>query len=90
MAVAEKHRKLLRFAVSVGDACEETPNCRKLLYSASFLDEFQNVIEQSECSTVFDGVLDDPEQIPWVIAHALRDLFVRKASLRSDKPTKSV
>jgi hypothetical protein len=68
--------RLQEFRVRTGASSKDDPSCRDIFYSASFVDEGGNVTHWDQGSLVLDALLNDPNQIPWLIAHALQALMV--------------
>lgn len=69
--------KLREFHVAIGAFSQDDPGCREISYSAAFEDRAGEVVHHHVDSLVFDGMLDDPDQIPWLIASTLRSLLGR-------------
>ena len=67
--------KLRRFRVAVGGLSPEAQHCREIEYHLSLTDETGAVVEREEKCLVFDGMLGDPDQLPWLIAYTLRQLL---------------
>lgn len=53
------------------------PDCSDAVFFASFVDDRGHLFGFEEVSEIYEGILDDPEQIPWLIAHRLRELVVK-------------
>ena len=72
----DQHRpKLYEFHVMVGPPSHDLPACRDVTYSLSLVGEQGNVIEREHSALVYEGLLGDSDQVPWLVAHALRTLF---------------
>lgn len=67
--------QLREFHVIVGPRSHDLPACREVTYSLSLVEEEGNVIEREHSALVYEGLLGDSDQVPWLVAHALRTLF---------------
>lgn len=67
--------KLIDFSVATGPTSEEAEHCRKMSFSVALEDTKGRVVRRDSESLVFEGVLSDPDQVPWLIASCLRDLL---------------
>ena len=70
--------KLSEFHVQFGGQSPEEPSCCEVSYSATFLDAQGQTRTCESKALVYDGLLDDPQQLPWVIAHQLQALYKQK------------
>lgn len=70
------------FRVTVGDLSPDSENCREIAYRLLMTDETGATIEREERGSVFEGMLGDPDQLPWLIAHTLRRLLTGENSGR--------
>jgi hypothetical protein len=66
---------LREFRVMIGANPTEAPECRQITYSISLTEIDGVLIQKERDDLVFDGLLGDPDQLPWLIAHALRSLM---------------
>ena len=78
----QQHPKLHDFHVTVGPASHDLPACREVTYSLALTDENGDVIRREHSTLVYEGLLGDSDQVPWLVAHALRTLF-RESELES-------
>ena len=63
--------RLQQFQVVIGDISAEALGCRAIRYKVSLVDDRGAKLHSEQESLVNEGILDDPEQIPWLIAHTL-------------------
>jgi hypothetical protein len=69
-----EHLKLHEFRVTVGAPSHNLPACREVTYSLVLADEQRKVVWE-HAALVYEGLLADSDQVPWLVAHALRTLF---------------
>jgi hypothetical protein len=63
--------RLQQLEVVIGEISAEAPGCRSIRYNVSLIDDRGAEIQSEQQSLVNECILDDPEQIPWLIAHTL-------------------
>jgi hypothetical protein len=68
--------KMRELHLSVGEECLDPPGCRAVHYALTITDERGTTSQIDHESVVFDDLLGDSEQIPWVIAHTIRGLLL--------------
>ena len=79
----DQHRpKLHEFQATVGPPSHDLPACREVIYSLSLTDEHGDVVRRDHTALLYEGLLGDSDQVPWLVAHALRTLF-RESELES-------
>lgn len=72
----DKHRpKLHEFRVTVGPQSHDLPLCREVTYSLSLTGEQGEVVQREDSGLVYEGLLGDSDQVPSLVAHALRTLL---------------
>ena len=72
----DQHRpKLHEFHVTVGPPSHDLPTCREVTYSLSVTDNAGDVVRREHATLVYEGLLGVSDQVPWLVAHALRTLF---------------
>jgi len=67
--------KLHEFRVTVGSQSHDLPVCREVTYSLTLMVEEGEIIDRKHSAFVYEGLLGDSDQMPWLVAHALRTLF---------------
>ena len=67
--------KLHKFTVMIGPCSHGLPVCREVTYSLSLNNAEGEVVEREHSALVYDGLLGDSDQVPWLVAHALRTLL---------------
>lgn len=67
--------KLREFRVIVGPPSHDLPACREVTYSLSLVAEQGKSMERKHSALVYEGLLGDSDQVPWLVAHALRTLL---------------
>jgi|GEM_PF-4648392 hypothetical protein len=68
---------LREFRVLIGALSENDPGCREISFDAIFEDHAGGTTSRNINSLVYDGMLSDSDQIPWLIASTLRTLMGR-------------
>ena len=72
----DQHRpKLCEFYAVVGPQSHDPPACREVTYSLALKDEYGHEVRREHSALVYEGLLADSDQVPWLIAHALRALL---------------
>ena len=61
--------------MTVGPQSHDLPVCREVTYSLTLMAEEGETIERKHSAFVYEGLLGDSDQTPWLVAHALRALF---------------
>ena len=74
----DQRTKIRDLWVTVGDLSKDAPGCREIAYHFFLTDEQGEVIKRRESGLVYDGILGDPDQLPWLIAHSLRRFFTEE------------
>ncbi len=78
----DHHRpKLNEFHIRIGPASHDLPACREVTYSLSLIGEQGEIIQREHATLVYEGLLGESDQVPWLVAHVLRTLF-REAGVR--------
>jgi hypothetical protein len=72
----DQHRPNINdFHVSVGPHSHDLPVCREVTYTLSLINEQNEAVTREHTAVVYEGLLADRDQVPWLIAHALRELW---------------
>lgn len=72
-----QHRpKLHEFRVTVGHQSHDLPACREVTYRLSLTDSEGREVQREHCALVYEGLLGDSDQVPWLVAYALRNLIL--------------
>jgi hypothetical protein len=67
--------KLQEFHVTVGPTSQDLPVCHEVMYTVALADEHGRTVERKHLAFVYEGLLSDSDQVPWLVAHALRTLL---------------
>jgi hypothetical protein len=67
--------RLHEFHVTVGPTSHDLPVCHEVVYAATLIGEHGETVERKHLALVYEGLLGDPDQVPWLVAHALRTLL---------------
>ena len=77
------HPRLHEFRVRVGSPSHDLPVCREVTYSLTVIGNDGAIIEREHSAIEYGDLLSDPDQVPWLIAHALRSLLQGKSTPKS-------
>jgi hypothetical protein len=71
----QERLRLQEFNVTVGPTSRDLPVCHEVMYTATLMSEHGEIVERKHLALVYEGLLGDADQVPWLIAHALRSLL---------------
>jgi len=69
--------KLREFTVTTGQLSADAEHCREIRFSLAFEQADGSLLRRNQETLIFEGILGDPDQIPWLIASTLRELMAK-------------